>query len=133
VLPVLVIVDPARTAKQAADPRFTAVIPGAGVGVAVGTAVGIAVGTDVGTEVGTAVGIAVGTNVGTEVGIAVGVPVGAAVGEAIGTSVGVVHEVIIVFVSKVTAAVCVSAFPSIFTPVVIVIEACARMVPLKVE
>jgi hypothetical protein len=38
-----------------------------------------------------------------------------------------------VVLSRVTAAVCVNALPSITVPVVTVMEACARMFPLKIE
>jgi len=38
-----------------------------------------------------------------------------------------------VFVSRVTAAVCVNALPTITVPVVAVIDAWARMFPLKTE
>jgi hypothetical protein len=43
------------------------------------------------------------------------------------------YGAVIVLLSKVTAAVCASALPSKFTPVVIVIEASARIFPLNIE
>jgi hypothetical protein len=102
------------------------------VGLAVGDVVGLAVGDVVGLAVGDVVGLAVGDVVGVAVGDVVGVAVGDVVGDVVGAPV--THgELVMVSLIKVTVPFRASARPLIFTPLFIVMDVRARMVPTKVE
>jgi hypothetical protein len=80
-----------------------------------------------GEDVGDEVGDEVGDGVGVADELADGVGVGVGVGETAHTAL------LTMFVSNVTAPDCASTLPSMLAPVVTVMDACAMMVPLKIE
>jgi hypothetical protein len=116
---------PMRITGVGPDPAtwvVASVLVGGGVGPAVGPAVGWAIGVGLGVAVGDGGGVAVGDALG----------LGAAVGDGVGVAVEHV-DLMIVSLIKVTLPFRASARPSIVTPLFIVMEVRARMVPAKLE